>query len=401
MKHIALVICVGGILISCGAKQPNDSKSQTDVRKDTVAVIKRPKVSTEEFNRIYSLSDNFYSSLERSGFNGSFLVAKDDSIIYERYRGFENLRTKTPPVGEHSAFHLASVSKTFTAMAVLKLMEEKKIVLDSSVQYYLPAFPYPGITVKMLLNHRSGLPNYLYWVATTNWDKHTYLTNDSLLALLARLKPKVMTRPNTHFHYCNTNYAMLALIVEKVTGMPFPQYMKQTIFDPLGMTDTHIVTSADLQDVMPSYMGNGRIVPWSYLDGTYGDKNVYSTTHDLLKWDQALRTDFLTKASLDMAYAPYSFEKPGIRNYGLGWHLFLYPTEKVIFHNGYWHGNNTVFFRLIKEGYTIIVLGNRYDRYIYHVQPLAESLTGRKFNAKGAPEPDSEDSGDTGDGGGR
>jgi CubicO group peptidase (beta-lactamase class C family) len=238
-------------------------------------------------------------------------------------------------------------------------------------------------------------------MATTGWDKHTYLTNDSLLAVMARLKPKPMTRPNTHFHYCNTNYAMLALVVEKVTGMPFPQYLRQTIFDPLGMKDTHVVTAADLPDVMPSYLGNGRLVPWSFLDGTYGDKNVYSTTRDLLKWDQALRTDFLTKATLEMAYSPYSFEKPGIRNYGLGWHLFLYPTEKVIFHNGYWHGNNTVFFRLIKEGYTIIVLGNRYDRYIYRVQPLAEQLTGKKFNVKGAPEPDAEDNGDSGDGGGR
>ena len=398
MKHIALGICIGGILISCGARQPNDSKSQTSVRKDSVTVARRQKLTPEEFNRIYGLSDDFYTSLQRSGFNGSFLVAKNDSIIYERYRGFENLRTRTP-IDEHSAFHLASVSKTFTAMAVLKLMEEKKIDLDSSVQEYLPTFPYPGVTVKMLLNHRSGLPNYLYFMATTGWNKKQFLTNDSLLAVLARLKPRMMTRPGTHFHYCNTNYAMLALIVEKVTGVPFPQYMKQTIFDPLGMKDTRVATATDLGSVMPSYLGNGRLVPWTFLDGTYGDKNVYSTTRDLLKWDQALRTDFLTKASLDMAYAPYSLEKPGIRNYGLGWHMFLYPTEKVIFHNGYWHGNNTVFFRLLKEGYTIIVLGNRYDRYIYHVQPLAEALTGHKFNVKGPPEPDQEDTGD-GDGGG-
>ena len=398
MKHIALGICIGGILISCGAKQPNDGSSQTSVRKDSVVSARRTPLTPEEFNRIYALSDNFYTSLQRSGFNGSFLVAKNDSIVYERYRGFENLRTRKPPINEHSAFHLASVSKTFTAMAVLKLMEEKKVVLDTPVQYYLPTFPYPDITVKMLLNHRSGLPNYLYFMATTGWNKKQFLTNDSLLAVMARLKLRLTTRPGTHFHYCNTNYAMLALVVEKVTGVPFPQYMKQTIFDPLGMKDTHIFTVAEIGTAMPSYLGNGRLEPWTFLDGTYGDKNVYSTTRDLLKWDQALRTDFLTKASLDMAYSPYSFEKPGIRNYGLGWHMFLYPSEKVIFHNGYWHGNNTVFFRLLKEGYTIIVLGNRYDRYIYRVQPLAEALTGRKFNIKGPAEPEQED-GD-GDGGG-
>ena len=400
MKHIALGICIGGILISCGAKQPNDSKSQTGVRNDSTLVVRRARITPEEFNRIYALSDNFYTSLQRSGFNGAFLVAKNDSIVYERYRGFEDLRARNKPINEHSAFHLASVSKTFTAMAVLKLMEEKKIELDSSVQYYLPTFPYPGVTVKMLLNHRSGLPNYLYYMATTGWNPKQFLSNDSLLAVLSRLKPRLVTRPGTHFHYCNTNYAMLALVVERVTGTPFPQYMKQTIFDPLGMKDTHVVTAADLGSVMPSFMGNGRMAAWTFLDGTYGDKNVYCTARDLLKWDQALRTDFLTKSSLDMAYSGYSFEKKGIRNYGLGWHLFLYPTEKVIFHNGYWHGNNTVFFRLIKEGYTIIVLGNRYDRYIYHVQPLAEALTGRKFDIKGAPMPEGDDT-DSGDSGGR
>jgi len=396
MKHIALCICIVGILISCGAGQPNDSKPPTSVPKDSVRVT---RLSSAEVNRIAALSDNFYTSLQRSGFNGAFLVAKNDSVIFERYRGFENLRTHQPPMGEHSAFHLASVSKTFTAMVVLKLMEGGKIVLDSSVQYYLPTFPYPGVTVKMLLNHRSGLPNYLYFMPTLPWNKKQFLTNDSLLAVMARFKPRIQTRPGTHFHYCNTNYAMLALIVERVTKVPFPQFMKQVIFDPLGMKDTYIFTSDMVGKAMPSYLGNGRLEPWTFLDGVYGDKNVYSTARDLLKWDQALRTDFLTKASLDMAYTPYSFEKPGIRNYGLGWHMFLYPSEKVIFHNGYWHGNNTVFFRLLKEGYTIIVLGNRYDRYIYHVQPLAEALTGRKFNVKGPPEPDQEDQGDA-DGGG-
>jgi CubicO group peptidase (beta-lactamase class C family) len=386
MRYIALGICIGGILISCGARQP--APAQPVVPKDSVKVAKTAKLTPEEINRISALSDNFYNSLLRSGFNGSFLVAKNDSVIYERYHGYENFKKKTP-INEHSAFHLASVSKTFTAMVVLKLMEAGKINLDTAVQAYLPSFPYPEVTVKMLLNHRSGLPNYLYFMPTLPWNKRQYLTNDSLLAVLARFKPRLTTKAGTHFHYCNTNYAMLALVVEKVTGETFPKYMQETIFDPLGMKDTYIFTTDRLATAMPSYMRNGRPAPWTFLDGVYGDKNVYSTTRDLLRWDAALRTDFLTKASLEMAYKPYSFEKPGIRNYGLGWHMFLYPTEKVIFHNGFWHGNNTVFFRLLNEGYTIIVLGNRLDNYIYHVQPLAEALTGRKFTDKNAaPQPE-------------
>lgn len=387
MRHIAPGICVGILIaIGCGAKQPD--KQQTTVHKDPLVVAKPPKMSPEERQRIAALSENFYNSLLRSGFNGAMLVAKNDSIAFERYHGLENLRKKGDSINVHSAFHLASVSKTFTAMVVLKLMEEGKINLDSSVQYYLPTFPYPGVTVKMLLDHRSGLPNYLYFMNTLPWDKKQFLTNDALLDMMAKYKVPMQSRPGGHFHYCNTNYAMLALVVEKVTGMPFPKYMQQTIFDPLGMKDTYIFSPADVNTAMPSYLHNGRLEAWTYLDGVYGDKNVYCTARDLLKWDLALRTDFLTKASLDMAYSPYSFEKPGIRNYGLGWHMFLYPTEKVIFHNGYWHGNNTVFFRLLNEGYTIIVLGNRLDNYIYRVQPLAEALTGRKFDSKEAPEPE-------------
>ena len=382
MRQIFAGFCIIGILISCGAKQPD--KQQTIVLKDSVSVKPAPRLSASEYKRIWGLSSTFYNSLLRSGFNGSFLVAKNDSVIFESIHGFVNLRKKEP-LTEHSAFHLASVSKTFTAMVVLKLMEEGKINLDTNVQAYLPTFPYPGVTVKMLLSHRSGLPNYLYFMEKLPWNKKQFLTNDSLLKVMIRFKPPVQSSPGVHFHYCNTNYAMLALIVEKVTGIPFPTYMKQTIFDPLGMKDTYICTVNDLPSAMPSYLGNGRLEPWTYLDGVYGDKNVYSTTRDILRWDQALRGGFLSKASLEMAYKPYSFEKKGIRNYGLGWHMFLYPTEKVIFHNGYWHGNNAVFFRLLDEGYTIIVLGNKYDRYIYHVQPLAEALTGRKFDDKNAP----------------
>jgi CubicO group peptidase (beta-lactamase class C family) len=384
MKHIALGLSIVGIMISCGAKQPEPATQPTSVHKDT-AVTTRRTMTAEEFNRISTLSENFYGTLVRTGMNGGFLVAKNDSIVFERYNGYERMRKNSPPVGEHSAFHLASVSKTFTAMVVLKLMEEGKINLDTSVQAYLPAFPYPGITVRMLLNHRSGLPNYLNFIKQTLLTRGPILTNEGLLSYLTQYKPQPMTRPGTHFHYCNTNYAMLALIVEKVTGTPFPQYVKETIFDPLGMKDTYICTPDRLATAIPSYDARGRQMPWTNLDGVYGDKNVYSTVRDLLKWDAALRGNFLSKATLEQAYKPYSLEKPGIRNYGLGWHMFLYPSQKVIFHNGYWHGNNAVFFRLLDKGYTIIATNNRMDKAVYRVQPLAEALVGYKFNDKNAP----------------
>lgn len=396
MRHITLGICIGTVLMcgvfSCGARQPKADPVQTTVHKDTT-VIKTSRLSAEEYNRIYGLSETFYDKvLLRSGFNGSFLVAKDDSIVFEKCHGNVHFR-KGAPIDEHSAFHLASVSKTFTAMVVLKLMEQGKISLDTGVNVYLPSFPYPGVTVKMLLNHRSGLPDYSHFMPSPAipWNRKQILDNQGLLAILEKYKPAMLSRPGKHFHYCNTNYALLALIVEKVTNLPFPVYMHQTIFEPLGMNDTYVCTTDSLATAMPSFKANGALWPNDFRDGIYGDKNVYSTTRDLLKWDHALRTNFLSPSSLDMAYSPYSFEKPGIRNYGLGWHIFLYPGEKLIFHNGNWHGNNASFMRLLREGYTIIALGNRYDKSIYHVQPLAEALSGHKFNVKGPIEPDQED----------
>ena len=110
-----------------------------------------------------------------------------------------------------------------------------------------------------------------------------------------------------------------------------------------------------------------------FLDTNFGDKNIYSTPSDLLKWDQALYTDKLfSKATLDEAYTPYSNEKAGVRNYGLGWRMNVYPDgKKVIYHNGWWHGNNNVFIRMIRDSVTIIVLGNKYNPLIYQSKEIA------------------------------
>jgi CubicO group peptidase (beta-lactamase class C family) len=121
-----------------------------------------------------------------------------------------------------------------------------------------------------------------------------------------------------------------------------------------------------------SFDWKGREIPDNYLDQVYGDKNIYSTPRDLLKWDRALTHHlFLTAKTLETAYAPYSNEKPGIKNYGLGWRMNIYGEEKkIIFHNGWWHGNNATFIRLLKEDATIIVMSNRFARSVYTAKIL-------------------------------
>jgi CubicO group peptidase (beta-lactamase class C family) len=138
------------------------------------------------------------------------------------------------------------------------------------------------------------------------------------------------------------------------------------------MNNSFVFTPADSARVNPSYDWRGTIIPMNFLDHVYGDKNIYTTPRDMLKWDRVLSTNLIFKREiLEQAYAPYSNEKPGIRNYGLGWRMNIYPDgKKLIYHNGWWHGNNAAFIRILDEDATIIVMGNKYSRGIYKAKGL-------------------------------
>lgn len=322
--------------------------------------------------------ENFYSNkLLRTGFNGAILVAKKGQIIFEDYHGYFNVQKKDSALDKHSAFHIASVSKTFTAMATLKLVQMGKISLDDDIRKFFPKFPYPDVRVKDLLSHRSGLPNYLYFMDRLGWDTKKHCTNEDVLTYLIKYKPAA-TKPNTHFTYCNTNYDLLGLIIEKASGESYADFLQQQFFTPLHMNDTYVWKIKDSATAMPSYDYRGRQEAFTFLDCGFGDKNIYSTPEDLLKWDQALYTnEILSKEMLEKAFTPYSNEKPGIRNYGYGWRMNVYPDgRKVIYHNGWWHGNNAVFIRMIQDSVTIIVLGNKYNRNIYLAKDMEKLFNG-------------------------
>jgi hypothetical protein len=311
--------------------------------------------------------------LANSCFNGGVVIAKNGRVIFERYKG-EAETGSGIPFESNTSIHIASVSKTFTAMAVLKLMEEGKLNLDDSLGVYFPGFPYPGVTVRTLLNHRSGLPNYLSFMEKLGWDQSAFMHNADILKALMEHKAELenVVPANRHFSYCNTNYALLALIVEKVSGIAYPEFLQSTFFTPLGMKNSFVFNSTDSARAHGSYECSGRRIPDNYQDRVYGDKNIYSTPRDLLLWDRALRSGLLFKEeTIKMAYTPYSLEKPGVRNYGLGWRMFLFPDgKKVIYHNGWWHGNNASFIRMIDENATIIVLGSRYSKLVYRSRDL-------------------------------
>jgi CubicO group peptidase (beta-lactamase class C family) len=320
----------------------------------------------------------FEETLLRSRFNGAILVARNGKIIFEHYQGLQNVLSGEP-IDSSTAFHLASVSKTFTAMAILKLWENAALLLDDPVAKYLEGFPFPLITVRNLLSHRSGLPNYVHFVEKLGWDTHRFVTNADILQLLIdhpdKLKPG---RANAYFDYCNTNYALLAMIVEKVSQLGFSEYLNTVFFKPLGMNNSFVYAVEMAENVLPSYKFNNRKEPMMFLDAVYGDKNIYSTPRDMMKWDLALSNGQLfSETTLEEAFRGYSYEKRGTRNYGLGWRLVEMPTgKKIIYHNGWWHGNNTVFSRLPDDSTAIIVLGNKFNRSIYQAKKIAGIFKG-------------------------
>jgi len=210
---------------------------------------------------------------------------------------------------------------------------------------------------------------------TLGWDKTQFVKNEDILDYLIKRKAELpgVSTPGTHFSYCNTNYALLALLIEKVTGLKYVDYLTRTFFKPLQMNHTYVFSLADTLKAIPSYNWRGTLETFNFLDQVYGDKNIYTTPRDLLTWDRALTAGLIfTVEMLNQAYAPYSNEKPGLRNYGLGWRMNIFPDgNKIIYHNGWWHGSNAAFIRLLKENATIIVIGNKFNRAIYHAKVLA------------------------------
>ncbi len=370
-----------GFVVFCDCK----SSSHEGERIGSDAPV-MPQESDFDFNNLPEEKITEYSEevkaayeklLVRRGFNGAVLVAKNGVVLLEDYKGITNPRTKEPITAETS-FHVASVSKTFTGTTIMKLAEENRLSLDNTIQQYFPRMPYKGVTIRMLLCHRSGLPNYLYFMEKVGRPTARF-TNEDVINYMIRSKPSASYLPNKRFQYCNTNYVLLASIIERVTGMSFPQYMRDSVFMPLGLEHTYVFSSRDVASYVPTYAGNWRAYPMDKMDCTYGDKNIYSTVRDLFEWDKALYMEnFVTKQTLEKAFTPTSFETRSKHNYGLGWRLLIDKSDTLVYHNGKWHGTNAAFARFIQDTTTVIVLGNKYNTAIYKSKHIASAITGNK-----------------------
>jgi len=365
-------------LFSCKNKS-RDLAENLEEENDTVLRIAPLNIQLNKVSAQYKRSkelsiDNFYRKYwPKDDLSGGFLVAKNGQILYETYGGYANRQEKTE-MTENTPIHIASVSKVLTAALILKLVDRDELDLDQKVNSILPEFPYEDITIKMLLNHRSGLPNYAYFADDRKiWDR-SVLSNQDVLDLLAKHKFNLYFKPDKKFGYCNTNYAMLALIIEKITHMNYRDAMKKVIFDPLGMKNTFVFNyDTDRKKVSQSYKGNNVLYGFDFLDAVYGDKNIYSTPRDLLKFDLATYSKkFLKPELLKQVFQGYSYEHKGVKNYGLGIRLHEWETgEKLFYHNGWWHGNTSSYVTLKKDTVAIIVLSNKFSYKPYKAAKLS------------------------------
>lgn len=391
--YIPLFIFTVSIFACHSHSEPVGAHPKFNVPIDKVPAkgIQYEDTTTPYYKNLIARLDSFYEVQVRAGFNGSVLLGKEGKIFYERYFGYQNKEAHLP-LRPNSSSQLASTSKTFTSAAILYLYQHNYLNINDKVKVYLPSFPYDDITVKMLLDHRSGLPDYIKWYTRYVKDTRTPVYNEDILKLFAKYKPRLDFKSNTAFKYSNSNFCILALIIEAVTDMKYSEFMHKYIFEPLGMKNTFVFDPAKglPSNATISYKYNWVREPVMYADGVYGDKGIYSTVRDMYLWDQSFyQNKMLSNETIELAYGPCSFEKPGIKNYGLGWRMLCFPSgNKIIYHNGWWHGNNTVFYRFIKENMTFIILGNKYNngiyrqtKYLYSIiknVPLSEGFDGEE-----------------------
>lgn len=377
-KYIYPILASALLFTSCQEKNKQiASNEQTENNTDALTPysIKSKKLPANYVTSKQESLEKFYEkNWPNNSMNGGFLVAKNGQIIFEKYEGKSNF-SNNEDIDANTPLHIASVSKVLTATAILRLIDREKLHLEDKVNSILPKFPYDEITIKMLLSHRSGLPNYAYFADDTKvWNRSKMLHNQDILDLLAQHKFGLYFKPDRKFGYCNTNYAILALVIEKITGKNYREAMKEMIFEPLGMKNTYVYDySKDKETASLSYKGNKVLYELNHLDDVYGDKNIYSTPRDLLKFDMATYSDkFLNPVLVSEAFKGYSYEHRGTKNYGLGIRMLEWETgEQLFYHNGWWHGNTSSYVKLKKDTVALFAISNKYTLKTYKIWKLA------------------------------
>ncbi len=330
----------------------------------------------------------FASWIEADAPGASVMVIHKGKPIFARGYGFADLEQRVP-CSTNTNFRLASVTKQFTAMAILMLAERKKLSLDERLTDFFPEFPAYGraITVRHLLTHQSGLVDYEDAIPQGT----TIPVLDQDVMRIEMRQTKTDFPPGTRYRYSNSAYALLALIVEQRSGQTFARFLDRHIFAPLKMSNSLAYEeglravpnrafgySPVMDSLAPSDGERARVrgvgferTDQSLTSSVLGDGGIYSSVVDLAKWDAALyTTKLVSRKTLAQAYTPaVATDKPG-RSYGFGWYLGEYRGLRAVWHSGETRGFRTRLTRLPEKKFTVIILANRSDAVL-------EELPGR------------------------
>ena len=363
---IALIVVLSSFMLGTKSIPAKKEESESFIKvtakieeESTILIEQYPLGETKEVS--HKLDSLLQRINKRQDFNGSLLVAKNGKILYDNHVGYANFQKKEP-LNEASVFQLASVSKQFTAAAIMLLYERNLIQLTDTVNKYFPDFPYENITIKNLLNHTSGLPRY-FWVAEHEWKQKKAPTNSEMMTLLESSKAQRYFKPGRNFDYSNTGYFVLASIVEKVSGNSFSAFVKKNIFDPLDMNDSFVLNSENENTIENRLDGYRLYKGWRHLkinttvnDAIVGDKNVYSSSKDLFKWSLGLSSGkLLSKESLSLMHSKgetvYGRKVP----YGFGLRINT-KDQNTIYHYGKWNGFRTGLTQYEDDELVVIIL---------------------------------------------
>ena len=310
--------------------------------------------------------NNYYDRLAKDGlFNGNVLIAEDGEIIFRRSIGVSNIEDGTK-LTLQSKFRIGSVSKQFTAMAIMILKKQGKLNYSDKLVKYFPALPYDDVTIKHLLTHTGGLPAYEA-MFRAHWDRSKIADNKALMQLLQTHKPKKHFKAGERWAYSNLGYVLLAEIVQKVSKTPLREFIKKEIFLPLDMSES-LLYSQKRNDSMTnrvygfrsSGIGNNRLFDQHILGGMSGDGSIYSTVSDLLKYEQALYTEKLVPYSmLEEAFSPVVMNDGSTYEYGYGLGTKKNKHgEQIVHHGGRFVGFVSRFHRNISKKRFIVILTN-------------------------------------------
>ena len=285
-------------------------------------------------------------------------VVKDGAIVYERGFGTANLDTGER-VSAETNFRLASITKQFTATAILMLAQRKSLSINDRVARYLPelASVAPKVTLRHLLTHTSGLPEYELLLPENDTKQ---IVDRDVLALIANHKPR---SPPGNYRYNNTGYALLALVIERVSKLSYSEFLRRNIFKPLGMTSTVTYDGGAIAHRAYGYSGTGdRFLPadQNRTTAVLGDGGIYSSTHDLVRWIDALDHNTLVDPThlAEATSALVATDAPGV-SYGLGWRIGDERGEKIAFHTGTTSGFKNALLWVPSRKLAVIVLTNR------------------------------------------